>query len=133
VLTPTSYDILQADVETLKPHYKLGWVVARADYVRPAQIAARLQPHLVYPIQRCSPLFGYVTKEAWVDYPPINWYSDDIQCVDMITKGYTHHISRSYIHHAGSQTIGMDHAANHSAAEPWIRDNRPELHKVWFK
>jgi hypothetical protein len=130
VLTPTSYGLLAYDVATLQ---KPGWVVARADYVRPAQIAARLDPSLVYSIQRCSPLFGYVNKQAWVDYPPINWYSDDIQCLDMINEGYNHFISRSYVHHAGSQTVGMDHTANHLAAEPWIKTNRPELHKEFFK
>ena len=130
VLTPTTYGLLAYDVATLQ---KPGWVVARADYVRPAQIAARLNPNLIYEVQRCSPLFGYVTKQAWVDYPPINWYSDDIQCLDMINEGYNHFISRSYVHHAGSQTIGMDNTANHLAAEPWIKANRPELHKEWFK
>ena len=130
VLTPTTYGLLAYDVATLQ---KPGWVVARSDYVRPEQIAARLNPNLVYEVQRCSPLFGYVTKQAWVDYPPINWYSDDIQCLDMINEGYNHFISRSYVHHAGSQTIGMDNTANHLAAEPWIKANRPELHKEWFK
>lgn len=30
-----------------------------------------------------SPLFGYISREAWIDYKPINWYSDDIQCLEM--------------------------------------------------
>jgi hypothetical protein len=130
VLTPKSYGLLAYDVATLE---NPGWVVARSDYVRPNQIAARLNPDLIYQAQRCSPLFGYVTKQAWVDYPPINWYSDDIQCLDMENEGYKHFISRSFVHHAGSQTIGMDNTANHLAAEPWIKANRPELHKEWFK
>ena len=134
VLTPETYGQLSHDVFMLKQNTtKLGWVVARADYVRPNQIAARLDPNQIYETRGCSPLFGYVTKEAWVDYPPINWYSDDIQCIDMITKGYRHFISRSYVHHAGSQTIGMDNNKNHLEAEPWIKTNRPELHKEWFK
>jgi hypothetical protein len=133
VLTPTSYEHLNQDVLTLKPQCKLGWVVARADYVRPNQIAAQLDPSLIYRTERCSPLFGYVTKQAWVDYPPINWYSDDVQCLDMMAQGCSHFISRSYVHHAGSQTIGMDNAANHLAAQPWIKEHRPELHKEWYK
>jgi hypothetical protein len=133
VLTPTSYGLLAYDVNQISQLKKPGWIVARADYVRPNQIAARLDPSKIYETRGCSPLFGYVTKEAWVDYPPINWYSDDIQCLDMINEGYNHFISRSYVHHAGSQTIGMDNTANHLAAEPWIKANRPELHKEWFK
>lgn len=130
VLTPTSYELLAQDVATVQ---NPGWVVARSDNVRPNQIAARLDPNMIYTTPVCSPLFGYVSKKAWVDYPPINWYSDDIQCIDMAQKRYQHYISRSYIHHAGSQTIGQDHRANHLAAEPWIKENRPELYKEWFK
>ena len=134
VLTPNSYKHLEQDVKILKAQSdKLGWVVARADYVRPNQIAARLDPNRIYETIRCSPLFGYVTKQAWADYPPINWYSDDVQCLDMLNEGHNHFISRSYVHHAGSQTIGMDNSANHLAAEPWIKENRPELHKEWYK
>ncbi len=130
VLTPTSYDTLAEDVALCK---EAGWVVARSDYVRPNQIAARLDPEMIYRAQRCSPLFGYISKAAWVDYAPINWYSDDIQCIDMISKGYQHYISRSYVHHAGSQTIGMDNQKNHLDPESWIKDNRPELHSEWYK
>lgn len=130
VLTPTTYELLAQDVAQLP---NAGWIAARADNVRNNQIAARLDPNMIYSTPVCSPLFGYVTKEAWVDYPPINWYSDDIQCLDMSAKGYMHYISRAYIHHAGSQTIGTDNQANHLAAEPWIKENRPELHKAWFK
>lgn len=133
VLTPTTYVMLQDDVNWHKQSGKAGWVVARSDYVRPAQMASNLSDTMTYRINRCSPLFGYVSKEAWVDYPPINWYSDDIQCLDMEAKGYRHLVSRAYVHHAGSQTIGMDNNKNHLDAEPWIKANRPELHKEWYK
>lgn len=133
VLTPTTYQLLLEDVQKLKAIMPVGWVVTKADYVRPNQSLKYTDEGAMYETQRCSPLFGYVSKAAWVDYPPINWYSDDIQCIDMITKGYRHFVSRAYVHHAGSQTIGMDNQANHLAAEPWIKANRPELHKEWFK
>jgi hypothetical protein len=133
VLTPTSYETLQQDVKQLKAEQgKVGWVVARADYVRPIQLAHQLKDTEIYNCDRVSPLFGYVSKEAWVDYAPINWYSDDLQCLEMMVIGYQHYISRSYVHHAGSQTIGMDHKKNHLAAEPWIKANKPDLHKVWY-
>lgn len=133
VLTPTSYEILCHDVAVLKAeNKKLGWVVARSDYVRPAQQAFRMDPNRIAHITQCSPLFGYVNINAWVDYAPINWYSDDIQCIDMMSKGKEHFVSRSYVHHAGSQTIGMDNQANHLASESWIKENRPELHRQWY-
>jgi hypothetical protein len=134
VLTPTSYQTLGEDVYSLKKEFgKLGWVVARSDYVRPAQQAFRMDPTRIAHTQHCSPLFGYVNIQSWVDYPPINWYSDDIQCTDMMVKGCQHFVSRSYVHHAGSQTIGMDNQKNHLDSEAWIRDNRPELHREWYK
>ena len=134
VLNPNSYSALLEDVNFLsRQTVKVGWVVARSDYTRPPQQFFNLNSSLIQTSQRCSPLFGYVHIRAWVDYPPINWYSDDIQCIDMMSKGYQHFVSRSYVHHAGSQTIGMDHQANHLAAEAWIKENRPELHKEWYQ
>ena len=133
VLTPTTYQLLAEDVKQFNRWEKSGWIVARSDYVRSNQIAAHLEPGLVYPANQCSPLFGYVTKAAWVDYPPINWYSDDIQCLEMMQIGFKHYISRAFVHHAGSQTIGMDNKKNHFDAEPWIKANKPELHKIWFE
>jgi hypothetical protein len=128
VLTPTSYSKLLEDVEHLKRFNQLGWVVARSDEVRPLQQGKGD----VFEVPVVSPLFGYVSKEAWVDFPPINWYSDDIQSIDMSANGYRHFVSRSYIHHVGSQTIGQDNTKNHFAAEPWIKENRPDLHAIWF-
>ena len=134
VLNPLSYRHLGEDVSALKTEFgKVGWVVARSDYVRPAQQAFRMDPNRIGHITQCSPLFGYVHIQSWVDYPPINWYSDDIQCIDMMSKGYQHFVSRSYVHHAGSQTIGMDNQKNHLDSEAWIKENRPELHKEWYK
>lgn len=133
VLTPTSYDRLMHDIETAKyMSPKVGWVASTADYVRPVQQATVFAPKVVFQHKRVSPLFAYISKEAWVDYPPINWYSDDIQCMDIEAKGYRNYVGVSYVHHAGSQTIGENHAHNHWAAEPWIKENRPELHKEWY-
>jgi hypothetical protein len=129
VLTPTSYAQLLEDVKHLKRFNNVGWVVARADEVRPLQMGKSSQ---IVEVPVVSPLFGYISKEAWVDFPPINWYSDDIQCLDIKENGYRHFVSTAYIHHVGSTTIGQDNHKNHLAAEPWIRQNRPKLHAIWF-
>ena len=129
VLTPTSYSRLMEDVEHLKRFNKLGWVVARSDEVRSLQYGKGTE---CFEVAVVSPLFGYISKEAWVDFPPINWYSDDIQSIDMSANGYRHFVSRSYIHHVGSQTIGQNNQKNHLDAEPWIKENRPDLHAIWF-
>jgi hypothetical protein len=41
-------------------------------------------------------------------------------------------LSRSYVHHVGSQTIGMDGNRLTQQAVPWIRKNRPKYAKDWF-
>jgi hypothetical protein len=128
VLTPSSYTWLLEDVAHLKRFNQLGWVVARSDEVRPLQQGKGD----VFEVPVVSPLFGYINKQAWVDFPPINWYSDDIQCIDISAKGYKHFVSRSYVHHVGSQTIGQDNRKSHLEAEPWIRENRADLHEIWF-
>ena len=128
VLTPSSYKKLLEDVAHLKRFNQLGWVAARSDEVRPLQQGKGD----VFEVPVVSPLFGYINKQAWVDFPPINWYSDDTQCIDISAKGYRHFVSRSYVHHVGSQTIGQDNRKSHLEAEPWIRENRPNLHEIWF-
>jgi hypothetical protein len=46
--------------------------------------------------------------------------------------GFHHYLSRSYVHHIGSQTIGLDSNRLTQQAVPWIRKNRPQYAAVWF-
>jgi hypothetical protein len=134
VIDPTSYErIVEATRKIQDMNIKTGWVVAKSYRVRGTHQVVQNAEMAIYEMPVISPLFGRVSKESWVDFPPINWYSDDIQCIDMGKKGYRHFVSHSYIHHVGSQTIGQDNNKNHLDAEPWIKANRPELHKEWFK
>jgi len=133
VLHPTSYAKLLEDVKHLERFNKLGWVIAKSDSVRPSQDIRYHNMGDVYEVATVSPLFGYISKEAWVDFPPINWYSDDIQAIDMRGKGYRHFVSRAYIHHVGSSTIGQDNQKNHLESQSWIKQNRPKLHSIWYK
>ena len=139
VLTPTSYSLLMEDVELLPGN--TGWVSAKSDYVRGFQNIREfkqrdgiryMEEGKIIPTDVISPLFAYIHKDKWVDYKPINWYSDDIQCLEIKENGYQNYVSRSYVHHVGSQTIGMDHQKNHLEAEAWIKENMPELHQKWF-
>jgi len=141
VLTPSSYQLLMEDKVLLKNH-SLGWLCSRSDYVRGLQNIRDagdkrngvkfVEEGQIIQDDVLSPLFGLISKEAWVDYKPINWYSDDIQCVEIKSKGYNNFISRSYVHHVGSQTIGLDHNKNDQEARHWIKANLPELYENWF-
>lgn len=142
VLTPTSFDLLIEDKVLLKNH-NVGWLCSRADYVRGLQNIRDagkrrngikfVEENQVIQSDVLSPLFGMISKEAWIDYKPINWYSDDIQCLEISAAGYSNYISRSYVHHVGSQTIGMDHNKNDHEARVWLKNNIPELHQIWFE
>lgn len=141
VLTPSSFDLLIEDKVLLKNH-NVGWLCSRADYVRGLQNIRDagntrhgikfLEEGQVIQSDILSPLFGMISREAWVDYKPINWYSDDIQCLEISAAGYKNYISRSYVHHVGSQTIGMDHGKNDQEARSWIKNSMPEFYEAWF-
>ena len=147
VLTPTSYQVLMDDVALLKKECpKLGWVAARCDASRATQ-NIRSNPfgeELYYfkhpweehimPMECPSPIFAWISREAWevAKFPPLNWYSDDVHCTDLLAAGFQHYLSRSYVHHVGSQTIGLDGAKLIQQATPWLRKNRPEYAKQWF-
>lgn len=140
VLTPSSFHKLIEDVLYLRDDH-LGWVCSRSDYVRGLQNIREgskrngiryLEEDVIMPFDVLSPIFGYIHKKAWIDYKPINWYSDDIQCLEMRANGLKNYISRSYVHHVGSQTIGMDHQKNDAQAKEWIKTNMPELYALWF-
>ena len=82
-----------------------------------------------------APIFASVGIDGWPGFPPLNWYSDNVACDDMCKDGFIHFLSRSYVHHACSQTIGRSQEAsakNHRDAQPWLKNNRPELHKLYY-
>lgn len=148
VITPTSVSDLLEDVATLSDEYGdlIGWVCSRCDAARPMQ-NIRSNPFgqdlnffrypwedCILPMQVISPIFGYISRQAWgvMKFPPLNWYSDDVHCKDLEAAGFSHFLSRSYVHHVGSQSTGMDGQALTLASVPWIRANRPAYANEWF-
>jgi len=136
VVNPESYIRLIEDVQFLKNRFprNLGFVAARSDYVRPNQsIANGIEPNILQ-VPCISPLFAYISKEAFAKakFPPINWFSDDVMCKDLNKMGYQNFVSRSYVHHVGSQTIGRDFQKLMDAPKEWIKENRPEYFKEWY-
>ena len=148
VLTPTSVELLIEDYKTVEAEYgdRVGWVCSRCDAARPLQ-NVRSNPYdeqveyFRYPWESCilqmeaiSPIFGIISRRVWEEakFPPLNWFSDDVHCMDLSAKGYKHFLSRSYVHHVGSDTTGMDGEKLTLAAMPWIRANRPQYAAQWF-
>ena len=144
VFTPYTWQALTEDIARLKSeNIPLGYVACRSDYVRGYQNVRigngemswfRFQSeYSIIETDVIAPICAYIHKESWIDFPSVDWYSDDIQCLDMRNAGKRHFISRAYIHHVGSQTIGKNSKDLIESAKPWIKENRPELYDLWFR
>jgi hypothetical protein len=140
VFTPTTWAVLLADVAHLRKVVpNLGYVATRSDYARGEQNVRSGRgkiDFLRYESERhiaetpvIAPICAWIHRDSWVDFPPINWFSDDVQCADMKRR---HFISRAYVHHVGSQTCGQDAQRCYEDAEPWLLANRPELHARFY-
>lgn len=147
VLTPTTISLLAEDARIIKTNdIKLGFLGARSDYVLPDQ-------NIRFPIEHdervglrwdseskiketdvIAPIFGSISKEAWnvAKFPSTNWYSDNIICHDLLKAGYRHFVSRAYVHHAGSQTVGTDFQKCHEEPREWIKANRPDMYEAIY-
>ena len=140
VFTPTTWNVLLEDVAYLRLAIpNLGYVATRSDYARGEQnvrsgrgkiefLRYESERHIIE-ARVIAPICAWIHRDAWVDFPPINWFSDDVQCLDMKRR---HFISRAYVHHVGSQTCGQDAQRCYKDAEPWLRANRPELHARFY-
>jgi len=136
VITPRTIPLLMEDVANLKAIHgdKLGFVAALSDDARMSQ-NIRIERG-DEPKERAvvSPIFAWMSKKAFetAQFPPLNWYSDDVICEDLNAAGFTHYISRAYVHHVGSQTVGRDYSKLNAESLPWLRENRPEYVKKWW-
>jgi GT2 family glycosyltransferase len=136
VITPTTMQRLMEDVANLKVIHgnKLGFVAAISDDARNTQNIRYEEGKEPKIRDVISPIFAWMSKEAFqaAQFPPLNWYSDDVICEDLNRLGFVHYISRAYVHHVGSQTVGRDYAKLNAQALPWLRANRPEYVVKWW-
>lgn len=148
VLNPSTYWLLTHDRVMLKQQgHKVGFVSARSNMASMPQNVRFKQENdawngmkwasedTIAQVEWTAPLFASVDKEGWPGFPPINFYSDNVACHDMTCDGYKHFLSRAYVEHVGSSTIGRGGAAdskNTMEAEDWLKLNRPLLHKRYF-
>ena len=141
VLTPSTIEQLERDMEALKG-LQVGLLACRSDFIMWQQNIrctiendSRFGPQwasesLIKEVDVVAPVFAVLTKVAWdsgVRIPHINWFSDDIWCLDLKRLGFRHFVSRAYVHHAGSQTIGRDFKALEAESVEWVKKNRPDL------
>jgi len=147
VLNPDTLSLMQEDMAVLKERgFKVGFLGARSDYVLPDQNIrfpsekdsrdgvrwASEQQIKVTPV--IAPIWASISREAWevAKFPSTNWYSDNIICHDLNVAGYQHFVSRAYVHHAGSQTVGVDFKKCHEEPRAWILENRPDMYEAIY-
>lgn len=147
VITPTTYLKLEEDVRLLKRNFEnVGFVGARSDYVLWHQnirsycandnvigVKYESEDH-IKETGVIAPIFAYISKQAFetARFPSTNWYSDNIICDDLSKAGFKHFVSRAYVHHAGSQTLGTNFQKCHEEPREWIRTNRPDKYKEYY-
>lgn len=132
VLRPDTIDLLRADAIWLDERgIKFGHLAARFDRgARTLQNLARnpfeSEPAVIFE-RWIAPVFSMIQRSTWIDFPPINWGSDVVQCHDMTTAGHRIVVSRAYVHHVGGITCGPDATAERDKALAWVSQHRPEL------
>ena len=141
VLTPDTISDLERDLVLLS-EFKVGLLGCRSDFVLwPQNVRSTIEndsryglkwasENLIKEVPVIAPIFAAITREGWaskVRIPPINWYSDNIWCHDLSQLGFKHFVSRAYVHHAGSQTVGRNFESLNKEALDWIKANRPDL------
>lgn len=147
VLTPSTIDLLKEDAGILDSRsMNFGFLGARSDYVLPDQnirfpVESDQRDGLKWQSEQqikitpvIAPIFAAIKKEAWdtAKFPSTNWYSDNIICHDLQKAGYQHFVSRAYVHHAGSQTVGTDFEKCHEEPRAWIKANRPDIYNLIY-
>lgn len=137
VITPYTLRMMREDLDFLKKEgYNVGLLTARTDQARPPQNIKYIgfSSGNIRPSKVVSPIFCYVSREAFdaAKLPPINWFGDDVWCLDLVEKGFQHFVSRAYVHHVGSQTIGHDGKALAEASRVWVQTHRPQYMKHCF-
>jgi hypothetical protein len=147
VINPETIKLLAEDCKVIRDHaQKMGFLGARSDYVLPDQnirfpVHDDKQQGLYWASEGqiketavIAPIFATITREAWkvAKFPSTNWYSDNIICHDLQEAGYRHFVSRAYVHHAGSQTVGMDYKKCHEEPREWIKAHRPDMYEAIY-
>jgi hypothetical protein len=147
VLNPDTIKLLAEDEHILRSNdLKIGFLGVRSDYVLHDQnirfpVEEDKQAGLkweseqyIKPTGVIAPIFAVISKKAWdvAKFPSTNWYSDNIICHDLQKAGFRHFVSRAYVHHAGSQTVGTDFEKCHEEPREWIKANRPDMYEVFY-
>ena len=121
VFDPTTFSLLQSDWQALMNYDSdnVGYLACRTNYSRGKQnirwrnseskfVGIKFsQESTIIETDIIAPICAVIRRQSWIDFLSINQYSDDVQCLMMADKGLKHFVSRSYVHHVGSQTVNL--------------------------
>ncbi|WP_369054159.1 glycosyltransferase family 2 protein [Kineococcus terrestris] len=146
VLHPDSLRLLQEDAALIAreaPSVKVGFLGARSNYVKgPQNVRAAnkgtirgvqftseariVQAEMIVPV---AALVRHDVFDATGGFPPTNWFADDLVCWDLARRGYSHFVSRAYVHHVGQRATGQGRSSEVLYREgiEWLRRHRPDF------
>lgn len=150
VITPNTMQVLMEDVEDIKRTSggRAALISTMCDNARPCQnIRFKISSddniegikwkseNFIKQVPIVAPIFAWMSKRAFqaVKFPPITWWSDDVICEDLKKAGFLLFISRAYVHHAMSMTVGDDYKELQNEALPWVEKHRPEYVKDFLE
>jgi len=149
VFSPDSFEKLSEDFQMIHETHdseEIGWLGCLTNHaigmqnVRrnqkifdsfPEETLGNLQNHrenFILPTSFIAPICSAISQRNWVDFLPINYFSDNLQCHEMNQRGMTHFISTAYVHHAGSQSMNGSSVERQKALEI-LKKNYPEKYK----
>lgn len=122
VFDPMTFGTLQSDWNALCEYESesIGYLACRSNYARGKQ---NIRWHdstvemnglkfkhesAIIETDIIAPICAVIRRESWIDFLPINQFSDDVQCIMMKERNLKHFVSRAYVHHVGSQTARND-------------------------
>jgi hypothetical protein len=145
VLHPDTLRLLREDVETVTGPYgdKVGFLGCRSNHVkgpqniRNANGATQLtinygSEQTIFATDMIVPVAAWIKHEVFDrvgGFPPTNWFADDVCCWDLVNLGYSHFVSRAYVHHVGERATGQGKTSEVLLAEgiAWLQANRPDF------
>jgi len=146
VLHPDTLGLMLQDIETIHreaPLEPIGFVGTRSNYVKGPQNVRNGTGTESSAVQFDSELLILRTEMvvpvcAWVEhvvfdlvggFPATNWFADDVICWDMSRLGYTHFVSRAYVHHVGQRATAQGKSNQVLAEEGlhWLQRHRPDF------
>ncbi|MDQ8045005.1 MAG: hypothetical protein AAGC46_11950 [Solirubrobacteraceae bacterium] len=147
VLLPDSLPLLFDDLATIHASQpeggKVGIVGTRSNFVSGPQnireanggerAGIRFDSEArIFAVEMIVPVAAWVRHDVFDSvggFPNTNWFGDDLLSFDLQNAGYTHYVSRAYVHHVGQRATGEGKSDQQLYDEgmAWLAEHRPDF------